>query len=100
MHRAQALGKVVQRHALGRGQCVREVGPQRAQAQLVLVAPNVFEQHKELLALKAIAPDHQIVRWAGPGIENAWASARERQQAIQQAVGAAPSSSTDALERP
>ncbi len=62
----------------------------RAQAQLVLVAPNVFEQHKELLKLKEMAPDHQIVRWAGPGIELAHTAARERQQAIQDAITGRP----------
>ena len=58
----------------------------RAQAQLVLVAANVFEQHKELLKLKELAPDHQIVRWAGPGIELAHTAARARQLAIQNAI--------------
>ncbi|MDP2343400.1 MAG: hypothetical protein Q8O67_20750 [Deltaproteobacteria bacterium] len=66
----------------------------RAQAQLVLVAPNVFEQHKELMSLKKIAPDHQIVRWAGPGIELAHTAARERQQAIQNAITSRPSGGT------
>lgn len=70
----------------------------RAQAQLVLVAPNIFEQHKELLALKAMAPDHQIVRWAGPGIENAFAAAKERQQAIQNAINARPTTATNPLK--
>jgi tetratricopeptide (TPR) repeat protein len=59
----------------------------RAQAQLVLVQTNVFEQKKELEKLKAIAPDHQIVRWAGPGIEQAFEEAQERQAAIQNALG-------------
>ena len=50
----------------------------RAQAQLVLVQGNVFEQKIELEKLRAIAPDHQIVRWAGPGIELAFHEAQER----------------------
>ena len=62
----------------------------RAQAQLVLVAPNIFEQHQELLKLTELAPDHQIVRWAGPGIERSHGAARERQQAIQSAIAARP----------
>ncbi len=58
----------------------------RAQAQLVLVQPNIFDQKKELDALKAVAPDHQIVRWAGPGIEQAYQEALERQQAVRDAL--------------
>jgi tetratricopeptide (TPR) repeat protein len=62
----------------------------RAQAQLVLVQPNVFEQKKELEKLRAIAPDHQIIRWAGPGIEQAHSDALERQQTIQNALQGRP----------
>ena len=62
----------------------------RAQAQLVLVQTNIFEQKKELEKLRAIAPDHQIVRWAGPGIDDAYQVALERQQAIQAASAARP----------
>jgi len=71
----------------------------RAQAQLVLVAANIFDQYKELQALKAMAPDHQIVRWAGPGIEQAHAAAKERQQAIQNAVNSRPTAATNPLAR-
>lgn len=71
----------------------------RAQAQLVLVSANIFEQHKELLALKALAPDHQIVRWAGPGIENAWAAAKERQEAIQNAANLRPTAPANPLAK-
>jgi hypothetical protein len=70
----------------------------RAQAQLVLVAPNIFEQHKELMALKAMAADHQLVRWAGPGIEAAHAAAIERQRAIQNAITNRPQSLTNAIQ--
>ena len=66
----------------------------RAQAQLVLVQTNIFEQKKELEKLRAIAPDHQIVRWAGPGIEDAHQVALERQQAIQAAAAARPAPAT------
>jgi hypothetical protein len=59
----------------------------RAQAQLVLVAPTIIEQHAELMNLKAMAPDHQLVRWAGPGIETAWRAAVERQKQIDAAIG-------------
>lgn len=62
----------------------------RAQAQLVLVQTNIFEQKKELEKLRAMAPDHQIVRWAGPGIDEAYQVAAERQQAIQAATAARP----------
>lgn len=62
----------------------------RAQAQLVLVQTNIFEQKKELEKLRAMAPDHQIVRWAGPGIDEAYQVAFERQQAIQAATAARP----------
>jgi tetratricopeptide (TPR) repeat protein len=62
----------------------------RAQAQLVLVQTNIFEQKKELDKLKAIAPDHQIVRWAGPGLEQAHKAALERQEAIQTALQTRP----------
>jgi tetratricopeptide (TPR) repeat protein len=62
----------------------------RAQAQIVLVQSNVFEQKKELDKLKAIAPDHQIVRWAGPGIEEAHKGALARQAAIQNALQTRP----------
>lgn len=66
----------------------------RAQAQLVLVQTNIFEQKKELEKLRAIAPDHQIVRWAGPGIDDAHQVALERQQAIQAATAARPAPAT------
>lgn len=69
----------------------------RAQAQLVLVSANIFAQHTELQALKAIAPDHQIVRWAGPGIEAAHEAAKERQMAIQSALSNRPTSPTNTL---
>jgi tetratricopeptide (TPR) repeat protein len=62
----------------------------RAQAQLVLVTPSIFEQHKELQKLREIAPDHQLVRWAGPGIEDAHKRATERQQAIQNTLTLRP----------
>jgi len=70
----------------------------RAQAQLVLVAPTVFDQHKELQALKAVAPDHQIVRWAGPGIEAAHAGAIERQRTIQNAITNRPQAPTNSIQ--
>ncbi len=70
----------------------------RAQAQLVLVSPNIFEQHKELMALQGMAPDHQIVRWAGPGIENAHTAAKERQAAIQQAITNRPNAATNTIK--
>ncbi len=60
----------------------------RAQAQLVLVQTNIFEQKKELERLRAIAPDHQIVRWAGPGIDEAHQAALERQEAVKAATAA------------
>lgn len=50
----------------------------RAQAHLVMVAPDVESQHAELLALTAIAPDHQVVRWAGPSIIEAYEAPRKR----------------------
>jgi hypothetical protein len=59
----------------------------RAQAQLVLIAPTILEQHAELMNLKAMSPDHQLVRWAGPGIETAWNAAVERQKQIDAAMG-------------
>lgn len=62
----------------------------RAQAQLVLVTASIFEQHKELGKLREIAPDHQLVRWAGPGIEAAHARAVERQQQIQNTLNLRP----------
>jgi hypothetical protein len=65
----------------------------RAQAQLVLVAPTIMEQHRELEALKAMSPDHQIVRWAGPGIDVAHTAAVERQALIDAAMGLPTSSS-------
>lgn len=66
----------------------------RAQAQLVLVQTNIFEQKKELEKLRAIAPDHQIVRWAGPGIDEAHQTALERQEAVKAATAArAPATS-------
>ncbi len=60
----------------------------RAQAQLVLVQTNIFEQKKELERLRAIAPDHQIVRWAGPGIDEEHQAAQERQEAVKAATAA------------
>jgi hypothetical protein len=65
----------------------------RAQAQLVLVAPSLSEQHAELQNLKSIAPDHQLVRWAGPGIERAYQAAQDRQRQIDAAIGAPTASS-------
>ncbi|MBI1947303.1 MAG: hypothetical protein HYS27_16535 [Deltaproteobacteria bacterium] len=62
----------------------------RAQAQLVLVQTNIFEQKKELDKLRALSPDHQIVRWAGPGVDEAFQAALERQQAVQAATAARP----------
>lgn len=62
----------------------------RAQAQLVLVQKNVFEQKTELDKLKVIAPDHQIVRWAGPGIQQAYEDAVQRQAAVQNALQGRP----------
>ena len=44
----------------------------RAQAQLVLWADEVADQHAELLRLEALNPQHQIVRWAGPKIKEAF----------------------------
>ena len=55
----------------------------RAQVQLVLVAPSLGQRYDELQALKKLSPDHQLVRWAGPGIEEAWASMQARMKAIQ-----------------
>ena len=46
----------------------------RAQAQLVLVTVSLKEQHEALQALRRLSPDHQVVRWAGPGIEAAVAA--------------------------
>ena len=53
----------------------------RAQAQLVLVQTDILEQKAELDRLREIAPDHQIVRWAGPDIDLAYTRVRQRQQA-------------------
>jgi tetratricopeptide (TPR) repeat protein len=68
----------------------RDPGFVRAQAQLVLVQASIFDQKKELDKLRALAPDHQIVRWAGPGIDLAYDAAVERQQAIQTALEVRP----------
>jgi hypothetical protein len=65
----------------------------RAQAQLVLVAPTILEQHDALAVLKQRSPDHQLVRWAGPDIEAAWQAATERQKQIDAAMGIGPTSS-------
>lgn len=62
----------------------------RAQAQLVLVTPSIFEQYKELQKLRELAPDHQLVRWAGPGIEDAHKHAITRQQNIQNTLNLRP----------
>jgi hypothetical protein len=59
----------------------------RAQAQLVLVAPTITDQHAELTNLRTMSPDHQVVRWAGPGIETAYAAAVDRQKQIDAAMG-------------
>ncbi len=70
----------------------------RAQAQLVLVAPSLSEQHAELLNLRSIAPDHQLVRWAGPQIERAYDAAQVRRQKIDDAIGSPSASQPPAAE--
>jgi hypothetical protein len=70
----------------------------RAQAQIVLVTTSIFEQAKELKKLKEIAPDHQIVRWAGPGIEEAYQKASERQLQLQNTLGNRPSPVTSPVK--
>jgi hypothetical protein len=65
----------------------------RAQAQLVLVAPTILEQHDALAMLKQRSPDHQLVRWAGPDIETAWQAATERQKQLDAVMGIGPTSS-------
>lgn len=83
-------GDAVEASKLYRQALERDPNFVRAQAQLVLVQTNIFEQKKELEKLRAIAPDHQIVRWAGPGIDEEHQSALERQQAVQAATAARP----------
>lgn len=83
-------GDAVEASKLYRAALERDPQFVRAQAQLVLVQTNIFEQKGELDKLRAIAPDHQIVRWGGPGIDEAYAVALERQQAVQAATQARP----------
>ncbi len=45
----------------------------RAQARLVLVQDDVAASHAELVNLKAVAPEHPIVRITGPTIEDEFA---------------------------
>jgi tetratricopeptide (TPR) repeat protein len=72
----------------------------RAQAQLVLVSPTIFSKEQELKKLKEIAPDHQIVRWAGPGIDEAYQKAAERQQQLQDALANRPGTPTSPAAKP
>lgn len=50
----------------------------RAQAQLVLWAGSVAEQHQALVKLEALNPNHQIVVWAGDRIRRAYEKSTER----------------------
>ncbi len=49
----------------------------RAQANLVLVNENVEKRYAELQKLKAMSPDHMVVRLAGPMIESEYQTVRE-----------------------
>jgi len=49
----------------------------RAQANLVLVDENTIDKYEELQRLKAISPNHLVVRLAGPMIEQEYKTAQE-----------------------
>lgn len=49
----------------------------RAQANLVLVAESAEAKHQELQRLKAVGPNHLVVRLAGPMIEEEYRTAQE-----------------------
>ena len=49
----------------------------RAQANLVLIDEGTEAKHEELQRLKALSPNHLVVRLAGPMIENEYATIQE-----------------------
>jgi hypothetical protein len=57
----------------------------RAQAALLLLAPDLSSAHAELQSLSKINPDHQLVRWVGPTLERdfrAWRAVVYRRLAL------------------
>jgi hypothetical protein len=54
----------------------------RAQANLVLVDEGTVAKHEELQRLKAMSPNHLVVRLAGPMIEEEYRTARELEGAF------------------
>ena len=56
----------------------------RAQANLVLVDEGTEAKYEELQRLKAISPNHLVVRLAGPMIEQEYQTSRELDTAIGQ----------------
>ncbi|MBI5494173.1 MAG: hypothetical protein HY904_04045 [Deltaproteobacteria bacterium] len=65
-------GNVAESSALLRQALTKDPQFTRAQAQLVLSRPSIEETYEELNKLKALAPNHQIVVWAGPAISAAY----------------------------
>ncbi|MGB5813421.1 MAG: hypothetical protein WBG86_22995 [Polyangiales bacterium] len=55
----------------------------RAQANLVLVDRNVRDRYKQLQKLKSMAPNHIVVRLAGPMIESEYVTTEELDRALQ-----------------
>lgn len=48
----------------------------RAQSELVLLYDDIEDVHRELEQLRSIAPDHLVVRLAGPQIDAEWEASR------------------------
>jgi hypothetical protein len=56
----------------------------RAQANLVLIDQGVVAKHEELQRLKAMSPNHLVVRLAGPLIEQEFKTTQELDSALSQ----------------
>ncbi|MEM7434697.1 MAG: hypothetical protein AAF436_06055 [Myxococcota bacterium] len=56
----------------------------RAQANLVLVDRNIEDKYQQLQKLKAVSPNHIVVRLAGPIIEEEYVTAQQLRGALDQ----------------
>jgi predicted Zn-dependent protease len=76
-------GNVAESSSLLRQALSKDPAFTRAQAQLVLSRGSVEETFAELEKLRALAPNHQIVVWAGPPITAAYNARQEALKASQ-----------------
>ncbi len=87
-------GNVVESTNLLRQALAKDKDFTRAQAQLVLSRPTVDDTFAELEKLRAGAPNHQIVVWAGPAIT---AAHKAQQDARKSRTASRPNTQSDQL---